>query len=235
MSTGWNCECGAKDIKEVRCPDCNRTQARTIYNEIVVRHLYERDAKGARNIDVIERYAYGLAKQRSVPAYLVDDVVSEALFAIVANIDKYDSAKGSFRTWAITIIRNKMSAMAGKDATYNDNIELSVDAVGPDGEILAEAIEGDSLTIDDIIDEEKQVYMAMRDIARRILGTVVVVDEDSGEQKLVDVYDLCLKAYLQTDGVGWLSLAALWAGMTKQALSRRKIKMEHEWERWSEK
>lgn len=189
-------------------------------------------------MEILRRYAYGYATSKNMPEHLVEEAISSTFVKLVENISKYKSDKGEFRTWAITILRNELLSAARKDARINSHVEIRLDEATSDkksrdsGELMMEKVLGYTYGVDDLIHaEEKMRFVAMAKLARRALkeySTIV-----SGEPITLSIYDLCVQVYEKRDGVGWQSMAAREAGISKQVLSSRIIRARGKWQEWN--
>ena len=78
-----------------------------------------------------DRYAglaYGLALRIVGDAGRAEDVVQEVLVSVWRKPERYDPARGSFRTWLMTLVRNRTSdCLRGTWRRQGDDVELADD------------------------------------------------------------------------------------------------------------
>jgi len=235
--SSWKCDmCGEIVVESSKCK-CGRKRSTVIYNRMIVKKLFE-DAgpRGHKNIDIIRRYAYSYASGHNLPLHLVEDALAEALFSMVKNFKQYDQRKGSFRTWAITIVKNALADAAKADATENRNLAFSLDTVGggDDDGLMIETVLGYTFGAEDLIAAEEKVrFRMMATLARKVFGYVSTVL--NGEYADISIYDLAVEAYQERDGTGWRSIVARKSGISRSLLGRRQEVARRTWEHWNKK
>ena len=230
MKTEWRCiRCLSKNGADDNvCQNCGLWKSKTIYGEILESYLLQRTKDGTLNIDVIRRYAYGYTKTKNMPFYLAEDAIANAMMRLVMHIKEYDPKQSSFLTWAIAIVKNELRSAARKDARKNKLFALSLDEETEDGALLAEVVEGDNLSVDDLIAlEEVERYRFMAKIARSELGTYTTAE---GEER--EVLDACLESYIRNDGSQWMSDAGRRSGVGKFKIFRAIERIRRIWNKW---
>lgn len=228
----WTCARCKKVNEDTTLCECGMSMARTIYNELVIKRLFvERGPSGHTNFEILERYAFGYAKKRGIPMDLVEDALGKAIERIVENIGKFDVKRGvKFRTWAISIVKNEIRTAVRNDLYRQDKIEVSIDQSTEDGSLVAEAIEGDRLGPEDLIElGEKETK---RRIASSVLGTFEGYIE--GRLSNIPVYQKALEIFYGNSGDndwGWISDLSNATGITRQTIHTRIEKAAGIWQR----
>jgi len=192
----------------------------------------ETGPSGHRNIEILRKFAYRLAVTKNIPQYLVEDAIATALEKLVREFKSYDAEKGSFRTWAIAILKNTLYDAAREDSRENRIGRVSLDAEGDDGTLTMESVLGYTYGAEDLVAaEEKQRFVAMAALARRVFGSYATVV--GGQPVELSVYDLCIRLYESRDGYGWRSMAARVMGVSKQTITRKQDTARSIWRQWN--
>jgi RNA polymerase sigma factor (sigma-70 family) len=228
----WTCaRCGKVNEDTTLC-ECGMSMARTIYNELIIKRLFiDTGPSGHTNFEILEKYAFGYAKKRGIPMDLVDDALGKAMERIVENIGKYDVKRGiNFRTWAISIVKNEIRTAVRNDLYKNEKIKVFIDQVTEDGSLVVEAIEGDRLGPEDLID------LGERETKRRIATSVLGTFEDYIEGRLsqISVYQKALEIFCGSNSGnewGWISDLSSATGISRQTIHARIEKAAGIWQR----
>lgn len=229
----WRCDnCNTIVVDKRKCK-CGRTRAKMLYNRMLVARLFEDTGDTGHNTaEIIRRYAYGFAHGRNIPTYLVEDAIANTFLRLVDKFDEFDRQQASFRTWAISILRNEILIAARNDATAGKHVAVQLDAQRDDDALTMESVLGYTYGVGDLIAaEEKERYVAMAALARKAFGSYSTVV--GGEMVSLSVYDECIEAYEKRDGSGWRSMVARKTGISKQLIHRRQGIARRKWQEWN--
>ena len=136
-------------------------------------------------VEHYRRFIYYILNQLLVNSSDIDDICQQVLLTLTKDLKKFDPAKGKFRSWLSTVIRNTAISYFRKQTRHTNKL------AGLRNETVEENLQKSS-EIDELIEQEWTTYIATQAM-ERVKGVF--------EGKAIEVFELSL------DGLGATEIA----------------------------